>query len=156
MILVDDLVELVCVYNFKINEKLICEVYDFGFVMYEGQFCYFGEFYFFYFIEVVVILMEQQLDDVMIIMVLLYDMIEDIKVFYFVVIEKFGEEVVMLVDGVIKLINLQLSLIEIKQVENFCKFFMVMFKDLWVILVKFVDCLYNMCIICVMKLYKQQ
>ena len=156
MIPADDLVELVRAYNPKTNEKLIREAYDFGLAMHEGQFRHSGEPYFSHPIEVAAILTEQQLDDATIITALLHDTIEDTKASYSVVTEKFGEEVAMLVDGVTKLTNLQLSSTETKQAENFRKLFMAMSKDLRVILVKLADRLHNMRTIRAMKPHKQQ
>lgn len=111
MIIVDDFVVKVWFYNFCINEKMLCDGYDFVQDMYEGQFCYFGEFYFMYFVVVIMIFVDQQMDDVMLIIVLLYDIIEDMKVSFVEVLDCFGCEIVELVDGVIKLINLQFNLI---------------------------------------------
>lgn len=106
MIDVEDFIVFVCNYNLCINVDLICDVYEYGCCMYEGQFCQLGEFYFMYLVFVVVILIEMWLDDVMIIIVLLYDMIEDICLIWGEVLQMFGCEIVDLVDGVIKLINL--------------------------------------------------
>ena len=151
----DDLVQLVCVYNPKSNEKLLRAAYDFGFEMHEGQVRRSGEPYFTHPIEVAVILAEQHLDDATIITALLHDTIEDTKASYKQVTDKFGNEVAMLVDGVTKLTNLQLSSLETKQAENFRKLFMAMSKDLRVILVKLADRLHNMRTIKAMKPEKQ-
>ncbi|WP_370229112.1 bifunctional (p)ppGpp synthetase/guanosine-3',5'-bis(diphosphate) 3'-pyrophosphohydrolase [Cognatishimia sp.] len=156
MIPADDLVELVRAYNPKTNEQLIREAYDFGLAMHEGQFRHSGEPYFSHPIEVAAILTEQQLDDATIITALLHDTIEDTKASYQLVSDKFGDEVAMLVDGVTKLTNLQLSSTETKQAENFRKLFMAMSKDLRVILVKLADRLHNMRTIRAMKPHKQQ
>ncbi len=155
MIPADDLVELVRAYNPKTNEKLIREAYDFGLLMHEGQYRHSGEPYFTHPIEVAAILTEQQLDDATIITALLHDTIEDTKASYSEVSEKFGEEVAMLVDGVTKLTNLQLSSTETKQAENFRKLFIAMSKDLRVILVKLADRLHNMRTIRAMRPQKQ-
>ena len=156
MIPADDLVELIRAYNPKTNEKLIREAYDFGLAMHDGQFRHSGEPYFSHPIEVAAILTEQQLDDATLITALLHDTIEDTKASYSEVSERFGEEVAMLVDGVTKLTNLQLSSTETKQAENFRKLFMAMSKDLRVILVKLADRLHNMRTIRAMKPHKQQ
>lgn len=155
MIPADDLVELVRAYNPKTNEKLIREAYDFGLAMHEGQYRHSGEPYFTHPIEVAAILTEQQLDDATIITALLHDTIEDTKASYQEVAQRFGDEVAMLVDGVTKLTNLQLSSTETKQAENFRKLFMAMSKDLRVILVKLADRLHNMRTIRAMRPQKQ-
>ena len=155
MIAADDLVALVRNYNPKTNETLIRAAYDYGREMHEGQFRHSGEPYFSHPVAVAAILTEQQLDDATIITALLHDTIEDTKSTYSEVAVRFGNEVAMLVDGVTKLTNLQLSSSETKQAENFRKLFMAMSKDLRVILVKLADRLHNMRTIKAMKPEKQ-
>ena len=155
MIAADDLVALVRNYNPKTNEALIREAYEYGRLMHEGQFRHSGEPYFSHPVAVAAILTEQQLDDATIITAILHDTIEDTKSTYSEVASRFGEEVAMLVDGVTKLTNLQLSSSETKQAENFRKLFMAMSKDLRVILVKLADRLHNMRTIKAMKPEKQ-
>jgi GTP diphosphokinase / guanosine-3',5'-bis(diphosphate) 3'-diphosphatase len=144
MISVDDLIALVRDYNPKTNADRIAAAYDFGRDMHHGQFRRSGEPYFSHPVAVAAILTEQQLDDATIITALLHDTIEDTDASYGGVAEKFGDEVAMLVDGVTKLTNLQLSSHETKQAENFRKLFMAMSRDLRVILVKLADRLHNM------------
>lgn len=155
MIAADDLVALVRNYNPKTNEVLIRAAYDYGREMHEGQFRHSGEPYFSHPVAVAAILTEQQLDDATIITALLHDTIEDTKSTYSEVATRFGNEVAMLVDGVTKLTNLQLSSSETKQAENFRKLFMAMSKDLRVILVKLADRLHNMRTIKAMRPEKQ-
>ena len=155
MIAADDLVALVRNYNPKTNEVLIRAAYDYGREMHEGQFRHSGEPYFSHPVAVAAILTEQQLDDATIITALLHDTIEDTKSTYSEVSTRFGSEVAMLVDGVTKLTNLQLSSSETKQAENFRKLFMAMSKDLRVILVKLADRLHNMRTIKAMRPEKQ-
>ena len=155
MIAADDLVALVRNYNPKTNEALIRAAYEYGREMHEGQFRHSGEPYFSHPVAVAAILTEQQLDDATIITAILHDTIEDTKSTYSEVAARFGDEVAMLVDGVTKLTNLQLSSSETKQAENFRKLFMAMSKDLRVILVKLADRLHNMRTIKAMKPEKQ-
>ncbi|WP_299790922.1 bifunctional (p)ppGpp synthetase/guanosine-3',5'-bis(diphosphate) 3'-pyrophosphohydrolase [uncultured Marivita sp.] len=155
MIAADDLVALVRNYNPKTNEALIRAAYDYGREMHEGQFRHSGEPYFSHPVAVAAILTEQQLDDATIITALLHDTIEDTKSTYSEVAVRFGNEIAMLVDGVTKLTNLQLSSSETKQAENFRKLFMAMSKDLRVILVKLADRLHNMRTIKAMRPEKQ-
>ncbi|MCR9156419.1 MAG: bifunctional (p)ppGpp synthetase/guanosine-3',5'-bis(diphosphate) 3'-pyrophosphohydrolase [Rhodobacteraceae bacterium] len=155
MIAADDLVALVRNYNPKTNEALIRAAYEYGRDMHEGQFRHSGEPYFSHPVAVAAILTEQQLDDATIITALLHDTIEDTKSTYSEVATRFGNEVAMLVDGVTKLTNLQLSSSETKQAENFRKLFMAMSKDLRVILVKLADRLHNMRTIKAMRPEKQ-
>ncbi|MEY8841613.1 HD domain-containing protein, partial [Cribrihabitans sp. XS_ASV171] len=155
MISAEDLIALVRNYNPKTNADRIAKAYAFGDRMHEGQTRHSGEPYFTHPVAVAAILTEQQLDDATIITALLHDTIEDTKANYGQVAEMFGGEVAMLVDGVTKLTNLQLSSRETKQAENFRKLFMAMSKDLRVILVKLADRLHNMRTIKAMKPEKQ-
>ncbi len=155
MIAVDDLIALVRNYNPKTDEKRIRAAYEFGWKMHEGQFRHSGEPYFSHPVAVAAILTEQRLDDATIITALLHDTIEDTKASREQIAEMFGDEVAMLVDGVTKLTNLQLSSRETKQAENFRKLFMAMSKDLRVILVKLADRLHNMRTIRAMRPDKQ-
>ena len=139
-----ELIALVRDYNPKSNADSIAAAYDFGREMHEGQFRQSGEAYFTHPVTVAAILTEQQLDDATIITALLHDTIEDTTASYSQVADLFGAEVAMLVDGVTKLTNLQLSSRETKQAENFRKLFMAMSRDLRVILVKLADRLHNM------------
>ena len=155
MIAAEDLIALVRNYNPKTNEKLIRKAYDYGLRMHEGQMRRSGEPYFTHPVAVAAILTEQQLDDATIITALLHDTIEDTKSTYSEISQQFGDEVAMLVDGVTKLTNLQLSSTETQQAENFRKLFMAMSKDLRVILVKLADRLHNMRTIKAMRPEKQ-
>ncbi|OWU71710.1 RelA/SpoT family protein [Marinibacterium profundimaris] len=155
MIAAEDLIALVRNYNPKTNADLIAEAYGFGKAMHEGQFRHSGEPYFTHPVAVAAILTEQRLDDATIITALLHDTIEDTKASYTEISKLFGEEIAMLVDGVTKLTNLQLSSRETKQAENFRKLFMAMSKDLRVILVKLADRLHNMRTIKAMRADKQ-
>lgn len=155
MIAAEDLIALVRNYNPKTNEALIRAAYEYGRKMHEGQFRHSGEAYFTHPVAVAAILTEQQLDDATIITALLHDTIEDTKSTYSEISGNFGDEVAVLVDGVTKLTNLQLSSSETKQAENFRKLFMAMSKDLRVILVKLADRLHNMRTIKAMRPDKQ-
>lgn len=155
MISSDDLIELVRNYNPKTNAEKLFRAYEFGNQMHEGQFRHSGEPYFSHPVAVAAILTEQRLDDATIITALLHDTIEDTKASFGQVAEMFGDEVAILVDGVTKLTNLQLSSRETKQAENFRKLFMAMSKDLRVILVKLADRLHNMRTIKAMRPEKQ-
>ncbi|MCJ7871210.1 bifunctional (p)ppGpp synthetase/guanosine-3',5'-bis(diphosphate) 3'-pyrophosphohydrolase [Phaeobacter sp. J2-8] len=155
MISADDLVALVHNYNPKTNKSLIRAAYDYGREMHEGQFRHSGEPYFSHPVAVAALLTEQRLDDATIVTALLHDTIEDTKGTFNQISGKFGEEIAVLVDGVTKLTNLQLSSTQTKQAENFRKLFMAMSRDLRVILVKLADRLHNMRTIKAMRPEKQ-
>ncbi len=144
MIDVEDLLDLVRNYNPKADEALIREAYAFGEAAHQGQFRKSGEPYFTHPVEVAALLTEVHMDDATIITALLHDTVEDTGVTYNKIVEKFGNEVAELVDGVTKLTNLELSSVETAQAENFRKLLMAMSKDVRVLLVKLADRLHNM------------
>ncbi|WP_371039128.1 bifunctional (p)ppGpp synthetase/guanosine-3',5'-bis(diphosphate) 3'-pyrophosphohydrolase [Rhodosalinus sp. FB01] len=151
----EDLAARIKSYNPRSNAGLIGQAFEYGRAMHEGQFRHSGEPYWSHPVAVAHILAEQRLDDATIVTALLHDTIEDTKSTYSEVATRFGDEVAMLVDGVTKLTNLQLSSSETRQAENFRKLFMAMSKDLRVILVKLADRLHNMRTIKAMRPDKQ-
>ncbi len=134
---------------------MIADAFEYGRAMHEGQTRHSGEPYWTHPVAVAHVLAEQRLDDATIVTALLHDTIEDTKSTYSEIARRFGDEVAMLVDGVTKLTNLQLSSTETRQAENFRKLFMAMSKDLRVILVKLADRLHNMRTIKAMRPEKQ-
>lgn len=153
---VEELVSLVQDYNPRTNVGLIRKAYAFGKEMHEGQTRSSGEPYYSHPVEVAFLLTERRLDDAAIVTALLHDTIEDTGATYAQVAEEFGAEIAMLVDGVTKLTNLELSSSESKQAENFRKLLLAMSKDLRVLLVKLADRLHNMRTIKHMRPEKQQ
>jgi len=75
---------------------------------------------------------------------LLHDVIEDTQVSKDALIEKFGEPVADLVDGVSKLTQIKFESHAEAQAENFRKMVLAMVEDIRVILVKLADRLHNM------------
>ncbi len=155
MIEVQDLVALIKAYNPRSDENLIVSAYAFGEEMHRGQTRKSGEPYFSHPISVAAILTEQHLDDATIITALLHDTIEDTRATRQDIVDKFGNDIAKLVDGVTKLTNLELSSTESRQAENFRKLIMAMSEDVRVLLVKLADRLHNMRTIKVMSAEKQ-
>ncbi|MEM6618591.1 MAG: bifunctional (p)ppGpp synthetase/guanosine-3',5'-bis(diphosphate) 3'-pyrophosphohydrolase [Pseudomonadota bacterium] len=139
-----DLIDLVQTYNPNANGERIEAAWEYGRLMHEGQLRQSGEPYWTHPVAVATILAHQRLDDDTIITALLHDTIEDTKSTYQAVEQRFGPEVALLVDGVTKLTNLELSAGGDKQAANFRKLLLAMSKDLRVILVKLSDRLHNM------------
>ena len=75
---------------------------------------------------------------------LLHDILEDTDVTADELREAFGEEVITLVDGVTKLGKLPFMTTEDYQAENLRKMFIVMARDIRVVLIKLADRLHNM------------
>ena len=151
----NELINLIKKYNPKCDEDLIARAYDYGKNYHEGQFRASGEKYFNHPIEVAKILIGQRLDDETIATAILHDTVEDTKLSIKEVKSNFGDSIAILVDGVTKLTNLQISSGETKQAENFRKFIVSMSKDLRILLVKLADRLHNMRTIKALPVSKQ-
>ncbi len=151
----NELINLIKEYNPKCDEDLIARAYDYGKNYHEGQFRASGEKYFNHPIEVAKILIGQRLDDETIATAILHDTVEDTKLSIKEVKSNFGDSIAILVDGVTKLTNLQISSGETKQAENFRKFIVSMSKDLRILLVKLADRLHNMRTIKALPMSKQ-
>ncbi|MDP6570881.1 MAG: bifunctional (p)ppGpp synthetase/guanosine-3',5'-bis(diphosphate) 3'-pyrophosphohydrolase [Candidatus Marinimicrobia bacterium] len=136
--------------------NFIWNVYQFSANAHEGQQRRSGEPYFTHCSSVGVILSEWKMDAKTISAGLLHDVIEDTEVTRGKMVEKFGEEITDLVDGVSKLSGIKFSSRLEKQAENFMKMFLSVAKDLRVIIIKFADRLHNMSTIEHLPLIKQR
>jgi GTP pyrophosphokinase len=103
-----------------------------------------GEPYIIHTIRVASILADMELDCQTLIAALLHDVLEDTEISTDSLEDSFGEEVRVLVDGVTKLGKLPFKSFEDYQAENLRKMFLVMAKDIRVVLIKLADRLHNM------------
>ena len=136
--------------------SFVWDAYKFSKNAHEGQLRRSGEPYFTHCSSVGVILSEWKMDSKTIAAGLLHDVIEDTNISRNDMIEKFGEEITDLVDGVSKLSGIKFSSRLEKQAENFMKMFLSVAKDLRVIIIKFADRLHNMGTIEHLPLIKQR
>ncbi|MDR1884852.1 MAG: bifunctional (p)ppGpp synthetase/guanosine-3',5'-bis(diphosphate) 3'-pyrophosphohydrolase [Synergistaceae bacterium] len=90
------------------------------------------------------VLSDMQLDIQTLIAALLHDVIEDTEITQDDLGRMFGEEVMTLVDGVTKLGKLSFKNLADYQAENLRKMFLVMAKDIRVVLIKLADRMHNM------------
>lgn len=95
-------------------------------------------------LSVATILAGMEMDRETIIAALLHDALEDTPVTAAELEKKFGSNVLTLVDGVTKLGKLPFNSAEDYQAENLRKMFIVMAKDIRVVLIKLADRLHNM------------
>ena len=136
--------------------KFIWEAYCYSKQAHEGQLRKSGKPYFTHCSAVGIILSEWKMDAWTISAGLMHDVIEDTKSTREDVVEKFGEVIAELVDGVSKLSDIKFSSRREKQAENFMKMFLSVAKDLRVIIIKFADRLHNMSTISHLSLIKQR
>ncbi len=124
--------------------RSIEEAYLFAKKAHEGQIRYTGESYITHPVSVARILGQMRMDETTIMAAILHDVIEDTYVEKQEIIDRFGEEVATLVEGVTKLTQIHFENHAQAQAENFRKLVMAMTRDIRVILVKLADRLHNM------------
>ena len=103
-----------------------------------------GDPYIVHSINVASILSDMQLDIDTLVAAILHDVLEDTDTPREAIAKAFGEDVVVLVEGVTKLGKLPFKSFEDYQAENLRKMFVVMAKDIRVVLIKLADRLHNM------------
>ena len=130
--------------NSKYDTELIGRAFDTAKTLHEGQLRKSGEPYFIHPINVALILAEMGMDDATIVGGLLHDVVEDTEYTREQLVEDFGEEIALLVDGVTKLGTIKFESKEEIQAENFRKMFLAMSKDIRVLIIKLADRLHNM------------
>ncbi|WP_153732647.1 RelA/SpoT family protein [Sporosarcina obsidiansis] len=139
-----DIFELVAKYMNEEHVDFIKKAFIVAKAAHEGQFRSSGEPYINHPIQVAGILAELQMDPETVAAGFLHDVVEDTEVSREDIIQEFGDEVAMLVDGVTKLDKLKFKSNEEKQAENHRKMFIAMAQDIRVILIKLADRLHNM------------
>lgn len=153
--LYEELIASIRKYHPSADITLIEKAYKVAYEAHDGQVRKSGEAYIIHPLCVAIILAELELDKETIAAGLLHDVLEDTVMTTDQMREEFGEEVLLLVDGVTKLQHLHLT-DNIKsakdknadrlemQAENLRKMFLAMAKDIRVILIKLADRLHNM------------
>lgn len=130
--------------------------YDFSAAAHEGQKRQTGEPYFIHPCAIVNILVDLGFDDVStLVAAFLHDVLEDTQVTADELEQKFGKEVLELVEGVTKLDKIKFVSAEDEQAENLRKMFFAMAKDYRVIIIKLADRLHNMRTLDALKPEKQ-
>ncbi len=153
--LYQDLIASIRKYHPSADISLVEKAYKTAFDAHDGQVRKSGEAYIIHPLCVSIILAELELDKETIAAGLLHDVLEDTIMSEQEMIEEFGEEVYLLVDGVTKLQHLHFTdnvknpkdknadRLEM-QAENLRKMFLAMAKDIRVIMIKLADRLHNM------------
>ncbi len=127
------------------DEEKLRQAWEFTKVAHTGQKRLTGDPYSSHALGTAKILAEWKLDTASIMAGLLHDTIEDGGATRDDIVNKFGEEIAVLVDGVTKVSDIKLRGSRDEEfVENLRKMFFAMAKDLRVVLVKLADRLHNM------------
>src|SRR5690349_4013312 len=124
--------------------EIIRRAYEFSLQHHEGQSRASGEPYLVHPLEVALVLAEMKLDSTAIAAGLLHDAVEDTDVTNKQIVEKFGDSVAHIVDGVTKIAKINLASREERQAENVRKMVLAMTDDIRVVLIKLADRLHNM------------
>ena len=128
--------------NYDIQK--IKDAFLFAAKMHEGQLRLSGEPYICHPVAVAVIVAELGLDTDSICAALLHDTVEDCNTSLEQLSKSFGTDVAMLVDGLTKIIQVQVADKEEAHIENIRKMLLAMNKDIRVIFIKLCDRLHNM------------
>lgn len=120
--------------------------YEYAAALHEGQLRQSGEPYISHPIAVARIVAELGLDTDAVCAALLHDTVEDCsdKTSLDAIVKRFGEDVAMLVDGLTKIISVQVADKEEAHIENIRKMLLAMNRDIRVIFIKLCDRLHNM------------
>ena len=130
----------------KYDTDRIIQAYEYAKTLHEGQFRVSGDPYISHPIAVAEIVAGLELDTDSICAALLHDTVEDCseKTNLKEIESKFGRDVAMLVDGLTKLVQLNIDDKEEAHIENIRKMLLAMSKDVRVIFIKLCDRLHNM------------
>ena len=134
----------------------IDKAFEFARKLHEGQYRVSEEPYIVHPIQVAIILAELRVDKNTVIAALLHDILEDTDTKPEEIKEKFGEDVLSIVQGVTKLGKYQFKSKEERQAENFRRMFIAMADDIRIIFLKLADRLHNMRTLNYMAQNKQQ
>ncbi len=143
--LYQDLLDKIREYHPSYDISQIEKAYRIASKAHEGQKRKSGEPYIIHPLCVGIILAELEMDKETIVAGILHDVVEDTVMTIDEISKEFSPEVALLVDGVTKLTQLDLSQDKIEiQAENLRKMFIAMAKDIRVILIKLADRLHNL------------
>lgn len=144
MIRINTIIDQILSYWPQANIELVEKAYVFSAKVHEGQVRLSGESYLSHPLEVAWILTQMKMDQVTIAAGLLHDTLEDTLATPEMIKERFGPEVLRIVNGVTKISSFHFQTLEERQAENFRKMILAMSDDIRVILVKLADRLHNM------------
>ena len=128
------------------NVEKIREAFLYADQLHEGQFRQSGEPYISHPVAVAEIVADLDLDTDSVCAALLHDTVEDCGTMtdLEIIKQKFGQSVALLVDGLTKIVHLEIEDKEEAHIENLRKMLLAMSKDIRVIFIKLCDRLHNM------------
>lgn len=143
---IDRLLDILKATGKKYDLNKIQAAYDYAAQLHSGQFRVSGEAYITHPIAVAEIVAGLELDTDSICAALLHDTVEDCpdKTNIKEITKRFGTDVAMLVEGLTKIVALQIDDKEEAHIENLRKMLLAMSKDVRVIFIKLCDRLHNM------------
>ncbi len=143
---IDRLLEILRATGKKYDTDKIRAAYEYAAALHEGQFRNSGEAYITHPVAVAEIVAGLELDTDSICAALLHDTVEDCgdRTNCREITKRFGADVAMLVEGLTKLVTLQVEDKEEANIENLRKMLLAMSKDVRVIFIKLCDRLHNM------------
>ena len=142
---IQQLIDIVHGYSSNADIQLLMDAYFYAQQAHDGQYRNCGKDYITHPLAVAGILAEMKMDVETIATGLLHDTLEDDPFTkYDILVEKFGEDIAILIDGVTKIGKLKFKSKIEEETENFRKMVLAMAKDVRVVLVKLADRLHNM------------
>ena len=140
------LIDLLKITGKKYDLEKITAAYDYAYSLHDGQFRASGEPYISHPLAVAEIVAGLELDTDSICAALLHDTVEDCsdKTDIKEIQKSFGDDVALLVDGLTKIVSLEVEDKEEEHIENLRKMLLAMSKDVRVIFIKLCDRLHNM------------
>ena len=142
---IQQLIDIVHSYSSNADIQLLMDAYFYAQQAHDGQYRNCGKDYITHPLAVAGILAEMKMDVETIATGLLHDTLEDDPFTkYDLLVDKFGEDIAILIDGVTKIGKLKFKSKIEEETENFRKMVLAMAKDVRVVLVKLADRLHNM------------
>ncbi len=139
-----DLIDALSKRSAQFDIDKIVRAYELADKCHEGQMRLSGEAYISHPVEVAKILIGMDCDTDTVVSALLHDTLEDTDLPPAVIKKEFGDNTLLIVEGLSKLSKLNFTTKEDEQVENLRKMLLAMVKDIRVILIKLADRLHNM------------
>ena len=155
-VLISELLDAIKTYLDEDAQKFVYDAYLLAAEAHEGQTRRSGDPYIYHPIAVALILANMKMDSTVLAAAILHDVIEDTPVTKKQIVERFGDKVAEMVDGVSKISQISNENREHAEAKSFRKMLMAMAKDVRVMLIKLADRYHNMATIDSLPVEKQR